>query len=218
MDGYNIIARNNMVITDSVSDALKHLKSQISIHSLKIFGQEDKMFTIDLSRAILKECSMTSENIKYIVLLGNSYKVEAQNSLLKLVEETPRNVVIYILANNKNVVLPTLLSRVFKTHWKFNKRSLSVKDVLDYKNITDKRMIDLLLKDFKSVKRDKLIEIIESVIILDGMSNNRMFSLEELDKISNYLKLLNLNSSTRNILTAFLGVLNKAYKRKLLVA
>ncbi len=47
-----------------------------------------------------------------IFKLGFGITVEAQNSMLKLLEEPPLNTLIFLITNNVNSFLPTILSRV----------------------------------------------------------------------------------------------------------
>ena len=44
------------------------------------------------SQKAIKEAYISAHNTKYILLCGDSFRVEAQNSLLKLLEEPPKNI------------------------------------------------------------------------------------------------------------------------------
>lgn len=47
-----------------------------------------------------------------IIMLSNGATIEAQNSMLKLLEEPPPSSLIFLITNNAKIFLPTILSRV----------------------------------------------------------------------------------------------------------
>jgi DNA polymerase-3 subunit delta' len=73
-----------------------------------------KKMSFKLAQATLaiKEAYIASNDIKYIFLCGATFRKEAQNSLLKVLEEPPRNVVFIIITNSKTSMLPTIYSRL----------------------------------------------------------------------------------------------------------
>lgn len=82
------------------------------------------IFYIDATNAGIEEIRELQKNlrlkvpgqnkIRRLVIINNYEKFgrEAQNSLLKLIEEPPLDTQVIILINNTNFVLPTILSRV----------------------------------------------------------------------------------------------------------
>lgn len=207
-----LLYRNSVVSSNNIKAVLEYFKKNISMHNLRIFGDLDKMFTIDLSRAVLQEVTKSSYDNKYILLVGNSFKEEAQNALLKVLEETPPRIVFIILIENRNGIMPTVRSRLHKIYWKLEESKKKLKDELDYKNLTERKALDFLLKN-KRITRDKVSELIKDVIMLDGISNSSTFTLEELDKLTDYLRLLKVNSPALSVLTAFLLLIQTALKR-----
>lgn len=212
MNSIHIPFRNSIVSSNNPKKVLEFFKKNISIHNLRIFGEIDKLFTIDLSRAILKEVSMASYDTKYILLLGNSFKEEAQNALLKILEDTPPKIVFVIIIENRNGIMPTVRSRLHKLYWKIEENKKALKDELDYKNLDDKKIIQYLLAN-KRISRDKVLELIKNTIVINGIDNNRTFNLEELDRITDLIRLLKLNSPALSILTSFLLLTQRALKR-----
>ena len=206
---------NTVFITDNIDSLLLDIKQSISIHNLKVFGEVNKQFTIDISKKVILESTITSHDTKYIILLGISFNIPAQNALLKLLEESPKNTVVLILVSNKQQLLSTVISRMHIQYVKYNKYNLNIPtDTIDYLNVSDTNMLNFLLKN-KHIKREAVATIITDVIKLDGLTNRYSFSITELDRITNMLKLLNLNSNALNILTAFLLILNTKYKNNL---
>lgn len=206
---------NTVFITDNIDSLLLDIKQSISIHNLKVFGEVNKQFTIDISKKVILESTITSHDTKYIILLGISFNIPAQNALLKLLEESPKNTVVLILVSNKQQLLSTVISRMHIQYVKYNKYNLNLPtDTIDYLNVSDTNMLNFLLKN-KHIKREAVATIITDVIKLDGLTNRYSFSITELDRITNMLKLLNLNSNALNILTAFLLILNTKYNNNL---
>ncbi len=78
--------------------------------SVKTFFCEE--FKVDDAKAVTREAYIAEERTKYIVLGAKSYNVYAQNALLKLLEEPPKNIVFFLLARSKTSLLPTIRSRL----------------------------------------------------------------------------------------------------------
>jgi hypothetical protein len=70
-------------------------------------------FTVDGARALAEMVSglFPVDNPTIIVLAYERYGEPAQNALLKLFEESPRNVWISLLYNPETTILPTIVSR-----------------------------------------------------------------------------------------------------------
>jgi DNA polymerase III delta prime subunit len=61
--------------------------------------------------------------------------IEAQNALLKILEEPPSNTIIYITIPNKDLVLPTILSRCKVVELKDKDPKVSRDEITQYLNI-----------------------------------------------------------------------------------
>lgn len=202
---------NSVLITDNLDSLLSSIKQSISVHNLRIFGEVNKQFTIDISRKVILESTITSHDTKYIILLGISFNIPAQNALLKLLEESPKNTIVLILVSNKQQLLSTVISRLHIQYIKYNKYNLNMPtDTIDYLNMSDSKVTNLLLKH-KRLKREDVAKIISDTIKIDGLTNRQSFTTTELDRLTNMLKLLNLNSNALNVFTAFLLILNTKY-------
>ncbi|XPV54940.1 MAG: hypothetical protein ACNI3H_02325 [Halarcobacter ebronensis] len=55
---------------------------------------------------------MSTNEKKYLFLCGTTFRSEAQNSLLKVLEEPPKNIVFIIITTPKSTILPTIFSRM----------------------------------------------------------------------------------------------------------
>lgn len=74
-----------------------------------------KQFPVDTVRALRERASIApneSEYKLYILEQAHMMNNEAQNALLKLLEEPPPSVKLILLCENRSMMLPTILSRV----------------------------------------------------------------------------------------------------------
>lgn len=83
---------------------------------------------IDEIRQMISISYVNGAKIIYYIDNGNSMSVNALNSLLKITEETPNNIHIILGVENKELILPTLLSRA--DVWNFEEYSYN--DFKDY--------------------------------------------------------------------------------------
>lgn len=81
---------------------------------LTFVGGDGKAANMDSVRRIIADSRMVPvENGKkvYVIRCGEKLRKEAQNALLKLLEEPPKAAVIFILTEKKEALLPTIRSR-----------------------------------------------------------------------------------------------------------
>lgn len=212
LDNY-IINQSMILISKDLDNSIKNIIASHGRNNVRVFGEANKLFTVDLAKKVIIESYKTSDFNKYVILVGTSFREEAQNALLKLLEEQTKNHIFIILINNNNVLLPTVCSRMPVYYISENKKVKKDKEVIDYLNINEKIMINLLLKH-KNIKKDEVKEMITGVIIADGINNRQSFNSKVLNTFTNLIKLLDLNSRPLNIFTVFLTNLVKVNKKR----
>lgn len=82
---------------------------------LTIISPEKKNITISQIRALKSQIFQKPFILKYRLVIIKSFDSatqEAQNALLKILEEPPPHAIIVLEAQNKHLILPTILSRV----------------------------------------------------------------------------------------------------------
>lgn len=93
-------------------------KVQENIHpDLLIYGEEGgiKSFHIDVIREIRMSAYILPNDAEkkiYVLYDGQNMTIQAQNALLKLVEEPPAHCIFILTCDNRSKLLPTILSRV----------------------------------------------------------------------------------------------------------
>ena len=197
----NFIDHSCILIVNDVELTLSELIPKYPLHSTRIIKNEEKdEFQITQANLAIKEAYIASNDIKYIFLCGATFRKEAQNSLLKVLEEPPRNVVFIIITNSKTSMLPTIYSRL---PYKYLKKSLLKNESLLNINKLDLKDIYNFLKDNQKISKQEAKDIVESILI--KVNNQRIkLSHKELDFFSKSIKLLELNSRPINVLTTLL--------------
>ena len=186
---------------NDIETTINELVSKYPLHSIRIIKNEEKeeFLTAQAVQAI-KEAYIASNETKYIFLCGSTFRKEAQNSLLKVLEEPPRNVVFIIITNSKTSLLPTIYSRL---PYKYLKTSVLKEESALNLNKLDLKDIYNFLKENQKISKNEAKQIVES-ILLKVNSQKIKLSAKELDFFSKSIKLLELNSRPINILTTLL--------------
>ena len=197
----NFIDYSTILIVNDVDSTLAELLPNYPIHSTRIIKNEEKEeFLLVQATQAIKEAYIATSEKKYIFLCGSTFRKEAQNSLLKILEEPPKNVIFIIITNSKSSLLPTIYSRL---PYKYLKKSiLRNESILDI-NKLDLKDIYNFLKDNQKISKQEAKEIVESILM---KVNNQKIKLshKELDFFSKSIKLLELNSRPINVLTTLL--------------
>ena len=196
-----IIDSSYIYIVNDIDEMLEIVSSSLSKHNTRIIRNIEKDdFLLQQANLVIKEAYIASNERKTIILCGNTFRKEAQNALLKILEEPPRNIVFIILTTSKSSLLPTILSRM--PH-KFLKKSIKrQKCDLDVLNLDLKTLYSFLKKEQKITKNDAKI-LVEDVLF-QLQKEKILLSSKELEVFSKALKLLELNSRPISIITTLL--------------
>ena len=200
------INSSNILIVNDIEDTLIKVVEKLPLHSSRIIKNEEKNeFLMAQSNAAIKEAYIASNEQKYIILCGTTFRHEAQNSLLKVLEEPPRNVVFIIITTSKSAILPTILSRIphkylkktkEKVHCNINFLTLDLKETYTF------------LKENQKISKDESKILIESILFKISSQKIKLSS-KELDTFSTAIKLIELNSRPSNVLTTLLLTLTQ---------
>ena len=86
----------------------------------KIINEEETTIRIDQIRELTKKVSekpIISNRTIYIINDCDKMTVEAQNALLKTLEEPPEYITIILISSNENLIINTVKSRCMKLHF-----------------------------------------------------------------------------------------------------
>lgn len=116
------------------------------------------------------ERPITSSKKVYIINNAENMTVEAQNCLLKTLEEPPEFITIILVANNENTILPTIKSRCTKVAFtEENTKKLSEED---------KQRYETLEKIFGNIEKYKSIDLLNKIDVLYKDKDNIFESLD----------------------------------------
>ena len=205
-----IVKNSSIFIVNSIEDSLSKILAVYPIHQTRVIKNEEKdEFQIEQANKTLKEAYIASNETKYLFLCGATFRVEAQNALLKILEEPPKNIVFILLVSSKNSLLPTIYSRL---PYKNLKKVVEKDDIeLNIKKL-DLKDIYTFIKNNQKITKDEAINIVETILIKANKENIK-FNQKELDIFFKSIKLLELNSKPTTVLTyLLLSILEKEAK------
>lgn len=143
-------------LTDDPSSIIDRLpKSSV----IKIFQADE--FRIANAKDVIHEAHILESEEKYIAIIAKIFNLEAQNALLKILEEPPSKVHFLIIALNKNSLLPTIRSRMQIIH--ATKKQPIVPLELDLNQLTLEKIYSFL-KGLDSFQRFQNQEIIQRLL------------------------------------------------------
>jgi len=195
-----------------MKDLIKNIKENKSHHFYIIEGEKESIlneikadtdfiinefsrdrFLIEDSRSVVDKTLIknSKEQKQLIILSFNSITPEAQNSLLKVVEEPTPGTYFFMIVPNVNIFLPTIISRavIIKSEGSGIENEF-VKKILSG-NVGERiKIVEKVAKDISDSKLEKQIakEIVEG-IIEKIRKENQPEKLKELMKIRSYLDL-----------------------------
>ncbi|MFV0481977.1 MAG: DNA polymerase III subunit delta' [Campylobacteraceae bacterium] len=195
---------NHILVCKDLDVASSFVEQNYNKYNLKVFAPED--FLLDDAKAVVKEAYIAESDLKVIALISRSYNIYAQNSLLKIFEEPPRNIAFIICVPSKTILLPTIRSRMGIKTIKVDEDS--VKTGIDFKRL-DIGSISNFLEDKKNLEKEKTKKFLQA-ILKEAIEQGLKFTTEEMDMFHKYLHLSELNSRSYNLLlSALLLVLNR---------
>lgn len=193
-----------------VNFAKEHILSQIESKLTKIYECDE--FKVDDAKMVMREAYIAEESTKHLIIVAATYRIEAQNALLKLLEEPPRNIVFILIAKSKTALLPTIRSRMQIEMLDFKKEPFILEIDILKMELGD---IFNFLKKNKNVSKTVLKEMIEE-ILKSSLVRAKIKLLEsELALFNKSLVLAELNTRPQTILSTILLMLYHARGRKL---
>ena len=193
------ILSNTIIIGDNFLD----IKDSISLDNvdgiIKIFERDE--FLLEDAKAVTKEAYIKEEKNKYIIILAKKFNIYAQNSLLKILEESPTNTIFIIVSNSKSNFLPTIRSRLPIINLKQPKKTRALEINLSKMSLKD---IFEFVKTHQRVSKGELKEIIQDIFYEALHKYSMKFDKEELEVFENALKLAELNTKASFLLNLVL--------------
>ncbi|WP_149717635.1 DNA polymerase III subunit delta' [Campylobacter concisus] len=195
---------NKIVVTSDFESLKAKLESEFGINNLRFFISDD--FLLENTKEVIAEAYIAEKDEKILVINANSFRTEAQNALLKIIEEPPRNIKFIIVTQSKNLLLPTVRSRMLiennlikkpKVTLDLNLKTLSLKELTSF---IDQKIADEQAQKFG---KNELKELV-GIIVTKAVDSGYKFSGDEMDYFFSLIKLADLNAKSHAVLTPLL--------------
>lgn len=200
--------RGGILITAQMEERAREIEESRRPLRCVTFMRDD--FKIEDAKEVISEAYKSEENTKTLILGAKSFTVPAQNALLKILEEPPRNIVFILLAPNKSTFLPTVRSRLSlsQEHHPHIHESLSV----SLKNF-DLSGLFAFVKEHDRLKKHDAKELIERLMYQAIHVEKLSLSSHQLEGFDKALRLIELNSRFQSVLVMVLMNFIKEVKR-----
>jgi DNA polymerase-3 subunit delta' len=189
-------------------DRLKqHILQIYPAKNLRLFTPDD--FLLEDAKAVVKEAYIAESEQKIIVMASRSYNIYAQNSLLKILEEPPKNITFVLCAPSKTIFLPTIRSRLpIKV---LESEKVTPKCGLDFKKLGINEIYSFL-SERKYLEKEQTKSLLQT-ILSEAIEQGVRLSEEELGEFGRLLHLAELNSRGTNLLLcAIIIISERKYK------
>lgn len=198
----------SILITERFDERSLEIEQELLPLRCVCFIRED--FKIEDAKEVISEAYKSESQTKTLILGAKSFTIPAQNALLKILEEPPRNIVFILLAPNKSTFLPTVRSR------------LSLKQehcVRDHETIAlNLRTLDLLgmftwVKEHEKLKKHEAKALIEHLFYHAVHVEGLALTTTQLEGFDKAYRLIELNGRLQSILVMVLMNFLKEVKR-----
>ena len=95
---------SHILICKNMEKAKAHLEEKYASSRHLLYEKDE--FLLDDAKELVKEAYIAESKHKYLIVCAKGYRIEAQNALLKILEEPPRNIVFILSVkwNDSNVL------------------------------------------------------------------------------------------------------------------
>lgn len=200
--------RGGILITHEMEERAREIEEASRPLRCVTFMRDD--FKIEDAKEVIAEAYKSEENTKTLILGAKSFTVPAQNALLKILEEPPRNIAFILLAPNKSTFLPTVRSRLSlqQEHQKLTHEALPI----TLKNL-DLSGLFAFVKEHDRLKKHEAKRLIEQLMFQAIHIEKIPLTAAQLEGFEKALRLIELNSRFQSVLVMVLMHFLKEVKR-----
>lgn len=188
-----------ILITSDIESEVERLKNEL--HGSRVVTFVEDEFKIENAKAVVAEAYISEANTKYIILASKNFNTVSQNSLLKVLEEPPRNIEFIIVSQTKSNLLPTVRSRLPILQGKKTQREMFININLakmDYKEVFE------FLKENARVTKSRAQELVEELYYRATVTDMLVLTSVQLENFDRAYRLLELNSRPMSVLAMIL--------------
>jgi len=198
LTSYILVCKSLQKASDTLSQQYEHQNCKFFIKNSEKNSED---FLLEDAKNVVKEAYVAEKEKKIIILIAKNYNIYAQNSLLKILEEPPRNIIFILVSETKNVFLPTIRSRLLVKELEYQDEKIEIDLDLGRLELSD--IYDFVQKNSR-IKKNELKNLMQNIISDAILKYKLDFKAKELEHFEKLLQLSDLNSRPTNILTSLL--------------
>ncbi len=191
--------QGHILISTDIENEIERLQNELKPLRVVKFFEEN--FKIEHAKLVTKEAYISESQTKYIIIAAVEFTTVAQNSLLKLLEEPPKNIEFIIISPTKSNLLPTVRSRlpILKTERSHERGVLDMNLAkIDYKEIFS------FLKEHARVSKNDAKTLVEEIYFRATVVDRLILSQRQLDNFDKAYRLLDLNARPQSVFALLL--------------
>ena len=195
-----------------ISSDFESIKAEFDGKNVRIFEYENML--LEDAKSVIAEAYIAEYEQKNIVIMAKKLGAEVQNSLLKILEEPPKNIVFTLIVPSKNTLLPTVRSRLMlEVRSRAKGRCEHGLDLwrIDLKSLSEFVKVQRELKENGKLSALELSKLVGD-IICDALDSVFVFSADELEYFKKLSYISALNTAPEYVLTPLLLLLMKKSK------
>jgi DNA polymerase-3 subunit delta' len=191
--------KSHIIISTNAEAEISKLQESLSPNRVIVFYQEK--FLLEHAKAVVAESYISESSTKYIILAASEFHTVSQNSLLKVLEEPPRNIVYIIISPTKSNLLSTIRSRL--PIIKGEKAELLYECELNIARL-DYAAIFAFLKANARISRVDAKLMVEALYYRATVVDMLILTRTQLENFDKAYRLLELNSRPQSVLALIL--------------
>ena len=191
--------KGHILIASEIEQEIERLEEEL--HPLRVVKFFEENFKIEHAKLVTQEAYISESQTKYIIIAAVEFTTVAQNSLLKLLEEPPKNIEFIIISPTKSNLLPTVRSRlpIIKREHRDTKEALAINLAkIDYQEIFT------FLKEHARVSKNEAKSLVEKLFYRATVVDKLILSQRQLDDFDMAYKLIDLNSRPQSVFAMLL--------------
>jgi DNA polymerase-3 subunit delta' len=198
MQALNLL-KGHILITSEIEQEIERLENELKPLRVVKFFEEN--FKIEHAKLVTQEAYISESETKYIIIAALEFTTVAQNSLLKLLEEPPRNIEFIIISPTKSNLLPTVRSRlpILKQDKAHAQKSVDMNLAkIEYKELF------AFLKEYNRVSKNEAKALVEGIFYRATVIEQLILSERQLENFDMAYRLLDLNARPQSVFAMLL--------------
>ncbi len=187
--------RSHILIASDIEEAVENFKEQL--HGFRVVAFVEENFKIEHAKLVTAEAYISEMQTKYLIIAAKEFTAVAQNSLLKLLEEPPKNIEFIIISPTKSNLLTTVRSRLpvikSETHAHIQELTINLAK-MDYKEVFD------FLKQNSRISKNEAKALVEALFYRATVVDRLILNENQLEIFDKAYRLIDLNARAQSVL------------------